>query len=123
MPYGLVSCTNVTTVNTRSLGDRHGARSCVCTPEVSVVSIAPHEFARFIIGSDGLWGVTSNEAAMQLSLSQGDPKQAANALATDAQRLREATRAPRDDITCIVLDVNPGANPLVVQAQCGCTVT
>eukprot|EP01041_Mallomonas_annulata_P012530 gene12530-26395_t len=92
---------------TRSIGDRYGARSCVCVPDISALTLAPNEYARFVLASDGLWDVVSVEAVQTVVMGSRDPSQIARKLALMAWHKRVSKSIRMDDITVLVVDVNP----------------
>jgi protein phosphatase len=67
-------------------------------PEVSVVSIQPGD--RFLLCTDGLHGVVSDDKILQFSESQPDPQACADGL---IQLALES--GSRDNVSCIVIDV------------------
>ena len=91
---------------TRSLGDRHCARTCVCTPEITKLIVPAGERVRFILGSDGLFDVVTNDRAVSLTHNIKDPTQVSEKLIKIARHIRESERMKIDDITCIVVDIN-----------------
>lgn len=118
-PLALFSRHGVSITMTRSLGDRHAARTCVCTPDITKVVISDSEYARFILASDGMTDVISNELAFKLTANIIDTDIAAAVLTKKALELRKNKRIRIDDITCIVVDVNPHLNPVIGQGN-GC---
>lgn len=67
--------------------------------------------ARFIIASDGFWDVVSLESVRcsGLTASHRDPRVLASMLAEKALRRRTKAKMRSDDITVIVVDVNPSS--------------
>ena len=86
---------------------RRGPRSCIPLPEVSAITIKAGEHARFVIASDGVWDVLSVDAARKVVLSVEDPDRAATKLAQTAWDRRIAQNIRMDDISVIIVDLNP----------------
>lgn len=61
------------------------------------------------MGSDGLWDVVSNDEARSLIQGVKDPCDASKMLVKLARRRREDAAIKIDDITCLVVDINPQA--------------
>ena len=76
-------------------------------PDVSTITITAGQHGRFLLSSDGLWDVLTIEAAMYIALTTRDPIIAAKKLARKACELRLQRGMKSDDITIIVVDVNP----------------
>ena len=110
-PLTLVSRHGVATSVTRCVGGRHAARTCVFTPEVSKVTIPKGAYARFILGSDGLFDVVDNEQAAAITRTLRSPVDASKALMSHvlSESKGQASGSKRADITCLVVDVNPTA--------------
>lgn len=72
---------------------------------------AKNTHARFIIASDGFWDVVSLESVRcsGLTASHRDPRVLASMLAEKALRRRTKAKMRSDDITVIVIDVNPNS--------------
>ena len=126
----LFSRHDISITMTRSVGDRHAARSCVCTPEITAITLPPNEYARFIMGSDGFWDVIDNDAAFALILGVNDTIAASNILSVTARKARDTARMRIDDITCLVIDVNPNFRVIpkkyavsIDAANCQCIVS
>jgi hypothetical protein len=124
-PPALFSRHNISITMTRSLGDRNAARCCVCTPEVSAITIPRGEFVRLVLASDGLWDVLKTQQLLAPVRKIIDTQEAAKELATYARKLRENAHIRIDDITCVVVDINAEANPALQpdMAQCGCILS
>lgn len=124
-PPALFSRHNISITMTRSLGDRSAARCCVCTPEVSVINVARGEFVRLVLASDGLWDVIKTHQVIAPIRKIVDTQEAAKELASYARHLRENARIRIDDITCLVIDINPEANPALQpdMANCKCLIS
>lgn len=69
-------------------------------------SIKLCEGDRFLICSDGLTGLVTNEAILARFVAHSDPLEAACALVRDALEL-----SGKDNVTCIVVDVESKALP------------
>lgn len=119
-PEALCSRQNISIMMTRSVGDRYGPRSCVPIPEVSSYTIAKDTHTRFILASDGFWDVVSIETVRSIGMNEKnrDPRDLASALAHKAHRRRTRDRTRMDDISVLVVDVNPG-NIKVVRGKNG----
>jgi hypothetical protein len=117
---------NVSITMSRSIGDRYAARSCICVPDITEVIVSPDEHARFIIASDGLWDVMTTQRAAMLIKNVADPLKASLLLAVKARSIREYRAMKIDDITVLVIDVNPEFQKAVtmsVGTGCGCTIS
>lgn len=111
---------------TRSIGDRYGPRSCICQPDISACTVLAEQYARFVIGSDGLWDVVTVEDCEKEIFRHKDPVSCANHLALKAWRARKANNMRLDDITVTVFDINPHlyiAPPATVKGDCGCSIS
>ena len=108
-PEALFSRFNSSIMMTRSIGDLYGPRSCVCVPEISAYSVPDGVHARFVVASDGVWDVVSIEDVRCVGMNEKlrDPQALAQYIAQKAQRRRERGNIRNDDITVIVVDVNP----------------
>lgn len=62
-----------------------------------------------MLASDGFWDVVSAESVRGMGLTEQarDPKNFAAALAQKAYRRRERARMRMDDISVLIVDVNP----------------
>jgi serine/threonine protein phosphatase PrpC len=110
-PLALFSRHDVSTTMTRSVGDRHAARTCVCTPDITKLTVRPQEYARFILASDGLWDVMSSSKAQSIVQNVINPADASRVLVRKVRMLRQEEGLRMDDITCVVVDINPKCNP------------
>lgn len=108
-PEAVFSRFNNSIVMTRSVGDLYGPRSCVCVPEVSAYSVPDDVHARFVVASDGVWDVLSIEEIRCVGMSDKlrDAKALAQYIAQKAQRRRDRGAIRNDDITVVVVDINP----------------
>jgi serine/threonine protein phosphatase PrpC len=57
--------------------------------------------------SDGMWDVINVETVRRLVMKFESPEEVAIALAQSASNLRAAHNVRRDDITVMVIDINP----------------
>jgi serine/threonine protein phosphatase PrpC len=124
-PKALFGRHNISTLMTRSIGDKLAARSCIPNPDCRAVDIGADEFVRFVIASDGLWDVMSSQGAAEFVARMGDVQKAAELLAKKGKQKRQDRAMRMDDISVIVVDVNPqnmGAFG-VGSAGTGCTCT
>ena len=103
----LFSRHNVSITMTRSIGDRHAARTCVCTPEVTKFILPSDQYARIIMGSDGLYDVMTSDRVAGSVATCPSPVEAAKYLADKARCIREDGGMKIDDITCVIIDINP----------------
>jgi serine/threonine protein phosphatase PrpC len=114
---------NVNLTMTRSIGDKYAARSCVALPEIFSCDVAASEYARFIVASDGLWDVMTSVEAHKFIRGFADPSKAAIALATKARMFRETNKWRIDDISVIVVDVNPHLRSELGGTGCACVIS
>ena len=96
---------------TRSIGDRYGPRCVSADPEVSAVNIPDDSYARFVTASDGVWDTLTNRQVRKLVKRIRDPKDAARKVAEYASRRRLAEGRYADDISVMIVDVNPHNYP------------
>lgn len=130
-PLAVCSRYDVSITMTRSIGDRYGPRSCIAQPDISSVTIQKNEHARFVLASDGLWDVYSDEELRTFVMSDRDPNIVAKKLAQMAYQRRLQSHIKIDDITVFVIDVNASlmvtdkklSFPMVVKSSCGCLVS
>eukprot|EP01036_Dinobryon_divergens_P028474 gene28474-37424_t len=94
---------------TRSIGDRKGPRGCIAQPDLTCLTVNATQHARFVIASDGMWDVIDNETVRRLALlfKHRKPADLALHLARKAVRRRIKFSMRGDDITVLVVDVNP----------------
>jgi serine/threonine protein phosphatase PrpC len=83
----------------------------VAVPEISAYTVHANNHARFVLASDGFWDVVSVEDVRRVGLSAAfvDPRELASHLANKALRRRERAKMRADDITCLVVDINPAS--------------
>eukprot|EP01036_Dinobryon_divergens_P038165 gene38165-50048_t len=108
---------------TRSIGDRYGPRCCVAVPDISATTIPAHQHARFVLASDGMWDVIDQLTAQKVVLSIKNPQKAALKLAQMAFHRRMNHGMRFDDITVMVVDVNPKSFTPVTGTGCQCTMS
>eukprot|EP01041_Mallomonas_annulata_P001062 gene1062-2080_t len=108
---------------TRSIGDRYGPRSCFPVPDISATTIPANQFARFVLASDGFWDVFTNDDTERIALSKRNPQKAALKLAQMAFHRRMNHGMRFDDITVMVVDVNPKSFTPVTGTGCQCTMS
>ena len=112
---------NLSLTMTRSIGDRYGPPVCVPVPEITAVTIEPGQFVRFVLASDGVWDALNNEAIAQIVFKRTTPDSAAQYIALQAEATRKSLGLRRDDISVIVVDVNPSCRQLYSDALSGCS--
>lgn len=124
-PYAVFGRYGTSLTMTRSIGDKYGPRSCVAVPDISATTIPAGKHVRFIIGSDGLWDTISMETAQDVALLVRSPRVAASKLVALARAVRASSEMHMDDITCIIVDVNPGnfEYPPDNAVKCNCTIS
>ena len=105
----------------RSIGDALAARSVLPHPEIVTTHISATARTRFILASDGLWDVYTSEAAGRLVADVVDPATASRKLALAARSKRTQTGRAVDDISVIVLDINPKVMPGASKVSHGST--
>ena len=110
-PEALFGMYNFSTNMTRSIGDRYGPRSCLAVPDISAVTIRKNEYVRIVIASDGVWDVLKNSEVKDIVLLDRSPEDAAVRIVQRAYNEREYKKLRQDDITAIVVDVNPELFP------------
>lgn len=93
----------------RSLGDKYGPRGCIAQADITAVTVHPHQHARFITCSDGVWDVIDSETIRRLALLSpfALAQDLASSIAFKARKRRAALKMRQDDITVIVLDLFP----------------
>jgi hypothetical protein len=96
---------------TRSIGDRYGPRSCLAVPDVTAVKIRNDEYVRIVIASDGVWDVLKNSEVRDQIFLDRSAEDAACRIVNRAHVERQNRRLRMDDITAIVIDVNPELFP------------
>jgi len=108
-PEALFGRQNVSIMMTRSMGDKVGPRSCVAFPEIAAVTVPVRHHARFVLASDGFWDVVSIDTVRLMALTKSfkSNKALAVALAQKAARRRGRANMRMDDITVLVVDINP----------------
>jgi serine/threonine protein phosphatase PrpC len=105
-PEAIFSRYNLSINMTRSIGDKYAARCVVPIPDISVVTIRPNEFARFVICSDGVWDVMDMADLLRMAFAARAAEEMSMRIALEAQARRVSRRVRMDDISVIVVDVN-----------------
>ena len=108
---------------TRSIGDRWGPRSVVAVPDVTAITIPRDQFARFILCSDGVWDVMVTEEMRLKAFDCFSPEEMAVTTAYEAQNRRITRRMRQDDISVIVVDLNPHLFPRKNSFSCRCSLS
>ena len=108
-PLAFFSRYNRSILMTRSIGDFYGPRSCIAMPDLTSITVPADKHMRFVIASDGLWDVISTENIRRLGLysAYANAEDFAVMLAHKARSRRERNNLRLDDITVVVIDVNP----------------
>ncbi len=113
----------------RSIGDWVGPDMVLPHPELLTFDVPYGQFSRVVLASDGLWDTISPTDAAAYVRDAASPEEAAEGLRAHAEVwANEATisrRARRDDVTVVVVDINPSLLPferpsLAYRAGCGC---
>eukprot|EP00607_Mallomonas_marina_P007995 CAMPEP_0182417266 /NCGR_PEP_ID=MMETSP1167-20130531/1693_1 /TAXON_ID=2988 /ORGANISM="Mallomonas Sp, Strain CCMP3275" /LENGTH=416 /DNA_ID=CAMNT_0024590685 /DNA_START=49 /DNA_END=1296 /DNA_ORIENTATION=- len=112
--YGVSLCM------TRSIGDRYGPRSCIAVPDISAVTIPAGHHARFVLASDGLWDVLTVEKVRALVYRHKNVQKVASLLSCRAWSKRRHLSMRPDDITVLVVDVNPDSFRHSFESMKGC---
>ena len=84
----------------------------MAVPDVTAITILRDQFARFILCSDGVCSVLSNEDMRKLAFSSSSAEETSLLIADQACSRRAARRLRNDDISVIVVDVNPEHFPV-----------
>ncbi|GBG34060.1 Protein phosphatase 1L [Hondaea fermentalgiana] len=92
---------------TRSIGDTYAARSVIAEPDIVSFSIPRGEYARFVLASDGIFEVLDTQDVARFVAKIGSPAKAAAKLAAHAKQKRLYGGMAPDDITAVVVDINP----------------
>eukprot|EP01041_Mallomonas_annulata_P010065 gene10065-20976_t len=123
-PLAVYSRFGYSIMMTRSIGDRYGPRSCIPVPDITAITIPANQHARFVLASDGLWDVMDESTAQGVVMSIQDAKLAARKLAQLAWHRRFNQSMRLDDITVLVVDVNPSLfTPTGTLAGCSCSIS
>ena len=108
---------------TRSIGDRDGPSSSIPIPDMSAITIPSKQFARFILASDGLWDVMSIQEVEQEIWKFKDIHFLAEYLSNIALDKRIERKMRIDDITVIIIDINPAYGSKYFQiSNCQCII-
>mmetsp|Transcript_20739 Transcript_20739/g.36254 ORF Transcript_20739/g.36254 Transcript_20739/m.36254 type:complete len:468 (-) Transcript_20739:285-1688(-) len=92
---------------TRSIGDTYAARSVIADPDIVSFTIPKGEYARFVLASDGIFEVLGTQEVARFVSKISSPSKAAAKLAAHAKQKRLYGGMAPDDITAIVVDINP----------------
>ena len=116
---------SVSTAVTRAIGDWDGSRALVPHPEILRFRVPADGCHRAVLASDGLWDfVTPTEAAELALCRAADADGAASKLlALAVERSNRKYNQLKDDLTVLVVDLNPSGAPpprLVPKAGGGC---
>ena len=106
-PEAIFSKYNFSINMTRSIGDRYGPERVAAVPDITAVSIPKGQFARFILASDGVLDVLPLDKMKKLALYFYSPTETAVVIANHALKKRVKLQKRMDDISVIVVDVNP----------------
>ena len=104
---------------TRSIGDRWGPRSVAAVPEVTAITIPRDQFARFVLCSDGVWSVLTPEELRRLAFTSVSAEETSLIISEQARSRRISRRLINDDVSVIVVDVNPDHFP-ASEIRCCC---
>ena len=111
-PEVVTSRYNQSTNLSRSIGDRWGPRSVVAVPDVTAITIHSDQFARFVLCSDGVCSVLTPEEMRRLAFSSISAEETSLLISEHARSRRISRRLTNDDISVIVVDVNPDHFPV-----------
>ena len=120
-PEVVTSRYNQSTNLTRSIGDRFGPRCVVAVPDITAISIPSDQYARFVLCSDGVWSVLTPEEMRRLAFSSTSAEETSLLISEHARSRRISRRLLNDDISVIVVDVNPDHFP-VSEIRC-CSIS
>jgi serine/threonine protein phosphatase PrpC len=101
---------------------RYGPRSCIPVPDISAVTIPSQQFARFILASDGVWDVMSTEQIQTTALKFADNDFVAEYIANKAVSERSRRDMRPDDVTVIIVDINPDYFVPASGEGCNCLI-
>lgn len=98
-----------TLLMTRSIGDRLAPDRAVAIADLTAITVRSHQHMRIVLASDGMWDVLTLETVRRYGMyyAYKDPKDLAVFLACKARRRRKRDQLKLDDITVIVVDINP----------------
>lgn len=122
-PEAIFSRYNLSINMTRSIGDKYAARCVIPIPDVSCITIPPHQFARFILCSDGVWDVMEIEEIKNMAFSSPRSEEISLMIAEEARLRRIKKRIRMDDISVITVDVNYHLFHAPFGTNCGCTLS
>jgi len=92
---------------TRSIGDAFAARSVIAVPDIVSFEVPKGEYARFVLGSDGVFDVMDSPDIAKFINRIPSPAKAAQKLAAHAKQKRLYAGLTADDITVMIVDINP----------------
>lgn len=92
---------------TRSIGDAYAARSVIAEPDVVSLSIPKGQYVRFVLASDGIFEILSTLDVAKFVAKIPNAAKAAAKLSANAKQKRLYGGIAADDITCVVVDINP----------------
>eukprot|EP00511_Aplanochytrium_stocchinoi_P002524 CAMPEP_0204826674 /NCGR_PEP_ID=MMETSP1346-20131115/4303_1 /ASSEMBLY_ACC=CAM_ASM_000771 /TAXON_ID=215587 /ORGANISM="Aplanochytrium stocchinoi, Strain GSBS06" /LENGTH=431 /DNA_ID=CAMNT_0051954781 /DNA_START=417 /DNA_END=1712 /DNA_ORIENTATION=+ len=107
-PHVLFSYSNGISLQiSRTLGDPLAARSATAEPEIAYCDISDGQHYRFVLASDGVWDVFTPKEIANILKKYPDPQHAGQAISYQAKNKRMGKGLNNDDITTIVIEVNP----------------
>lgn len=121
-PEAIFGRFNVSINMTRTIGDKYGPRCCIAVPEVTLAVVSFRDRVRLVIASDGVWDVLSEKNIQPVVLSDSDLSDAAEQICTAARDTRQTLGLRMDDISAIVVEISPEAEPSTLQ-RCRCTLS
>lgn len=97
---------------TRTIGDWRGSDMVLPHPSMLSFTVPYGQSSRIILASDGLWDVIPAEICAHSVRMHAAPQEAADALVLQCEnvlddKLDSGQGARRDDVTVVVVDVNP----------------
>lgn len=116
----LHALTRATPQRKRSVGDKNLSFIGLPIAEISAMTVPANKFARFVMSSDGVWEVMSVEEARRTVMKYSRPGELALVLSEMAlgRRIMQGIRI--DDISTIVVDINPELFPKRENFGCCC---
>lgn len=93
---------------TRILGNRLYPRSCVPVPDVTAVTVQPHECARLVIATEAFWSAVSFVDVSDAAGTYFSPQKLSQFFAKRAEEVSAAAGInSKETIAVVVVDVNP----------------
>ena len=86
---------------------RFGPSRCICDPDITALTVPSDQHMRIILASDGVWDVLTEDAVISAAIRSKSSVRTAKAIAHEAFHIRATGSLRLDDITVIVVDVNP----------------